>query len=107
MIVVRKSGGRYRIFQFSGFILRDASRSLSSGARSRDPLAMLLWIRSLDPHGEERGNAARLEPRGHGTSGPEFEPTEMRAKLPRSSQSLRGNHAALSFGVRFCVLKST
>jgi hypothetical protein len=23
----------------------------------------------LDPHGEERGNAARLEPRGHGTRG--------------------------------------
>jgi len=31
---------------------------------------MLLWMRSealSDPHGEERGNAARLEPRGHGT----------------------------------------
>jgi hypothetical protein len=25
--------------------------------------------RLLDPHGEERGNAARLEPRGHGMRG--------------------------------------
>jgi hypothetical protein len=25
--------------------------------------------RVLDPHGEERGNAARLEPRGHGMRG--------------------------------------
>jgi hypothetical protein len=33
-------------FQFGGIILRDASRSLSSGAHSRDPLAMLLRMRS-------------------------------------------------------------
>src|SRR6266403_346808 len=33
-------------FRFGGFILRDASRSLSSGAHSRDPLAMLLRMRS-------------------------------------------------------------
>jgi hypothetical protein len=30
------------IFQLGGSILRDASRSLSPGAHSRDPLAMLL-----------------------------------------------------------------
>ena len=40
-------------FDFSGFILRDAR----NGA--------LLRIRSY-PHGEERGNTARLEPCGHG-----------------------------------------
>jgi hypothetical protein len=43
----RKSGNpelfeTWGIFQFGGFILRDASRSLSSGAHSRDPLVMLL-----------------------------------------------------------------
>jgi hypothetical protein len=32
----------YGNFHFNGFILRDASLSLSSGAHSRDPLAMLL-----------------------------------------------------------------
>jgi hypothetical protein len=36
----------WSIFRFSGFILRDASRSLSSGAHSRDPLAMLVRMRS-------------------------------------------------------------
>jgi hypothetical protein len=37
------------VFQFSGFILRDAAY-----AAPQDEV--------LDPHGEERGNAARLEP---------------------------------------------
>jgi hypothetical protein len=46
---------------FSGLILRHASRSLSSGAHSRDPLAMLLQDEVSVPHGEERV-FARLEP---------------------------------------------
>jgi hypothetical protein len=37
---------RQSIFHLNGFILRDASLSLSSGAHSRDPLAMLLRMRS-------------------------------------------------------------
>ena len=44
----------WSIFRFSGFILRDGASRL---------LRMRFF---LDPHGEERGNAARLEPRGHG-----------------------------------------
>jgi hypothetical protein len=37
----------------------ETARSLSSGAHSRDPLAPPL-DEVLNPHGEERGNAARL-----------------------------------------------
>src|SRR6266436_5121692 len=43
----------------------ETALSLSSGAHSRDPLAPP-QDEVLNPHGEERGNAARLEPRGHG-----------------------------------------
>src|SRR5258708_8460542 len=72
----RRMQSSQSIFHFIGSILRDASRSLSSGAHSRDPLAMLLpsergrahpGMRSQTPHGEERG-FARLEPRRHDTS---------------------------------------
>ena len=45
----RRDGLPQSIFQSGGFILRDASRSLSSGAHSRDPLAMLLRMRSSKP----------------------------------------------------------
>src|SRR5258705_3632060 len=41
-------------FKFGGFILRDAM------------LRMAPQDEVLNPHGEERGNAARLEPRGRG-----------------------------------------
>src|ERR1700693_5315736 len=34
-------------FHFNGFILRDASRSLSSGAHSRDPLALLPRVNAI------------------------------------------------------------
>src|ERR1700693_957768 len=43
----------------------ETARSLSSGAHSRDPLAPP-QDEVLNPHGEERGYAARLEPRGRG-----------------------------------------
>ncbi len=41
------------ILQFGGFILRDVM------------LRMAPQDEVLNPHGEERSNAARLEPRGH------------------------------------------
>src|SRR6266446_10446241 len=44
----------------------ETARRLSSGAHSRDPLAPPQDEVLLNPHGEERGKAARLEPRGHG-----------------------------------------
>jgi hypothetical protein len=47
------------------------------------------------PHGEERGDAARLEP-----SAERLYTTAFPAMASRK-------YAALSLGVRFCVLKST
>jgi hypothetical protein len=46
------------VFQFGGFILRDAAYA-APPATTAKPLRR---DEVLDPHGEERGNAARLEP---------------------------------------------
>jgi hypothetical protein len=48
-------------FQTGGFILRDGAESII-GPRFARTRWRLLRTRSSNPHGEERGNAARLEP---------------------------------------------
>src|ERR1700687_1048148 len=58
-------GGSFSAFSSSVASSFETARSLSSGARSRDPLAPP-QDEVLNPHGEERGNAARLEPCGPG-----------------------------------------
>src|SRR5258708_6228145 len=62
-----------RLFQFSGFILRDARKRALLRMRSSRRRFAPPRDEVLDPHGEERGNAARLEPRGR-LRGEDFEP---------------------------------
>src|SRR5260370_41220213 len=61
-------------FKFGGFILRDAM------------LRMAPQDEVLHPHGEERGNAARLEPRGRVVRVHDFQPSG----LGLSIRGLRG-----------------
>jgi hypothetical protein len=46
------------VFQFGGFILRDAAYAAPPAITAKP----LRGDEVSDPHGEERGNAARLEP---------------------------------------------
>src|SRR5258708_36225418 len=55
------------VFPLSGMTVRTFSSSVASSFETR--LAPLLRMRSLDPHGDERGNAGRLEPRRHRPNG--------------------------------------
>jgi hypothetical protein len=52
----------YSKVEFGGFILRDAADAAPPAITAKP----LRRDEVLDPHGEERGNAARLEPRGRG-----------------------------------------
>src|SRR5580692_5908745 len=63
-------------FQFGGFILRDGASRLP-----QDEV--------LDPHGEERGNAARLEPGGNRAG-----PVAMSASVHTGSLLSRGRPCA-------------
>src|ERR1700693_814814 len=92
-----------------GSILRDASRSLSSGAHSRDPLEMLLRMRSKTlliqlPHGEERVTQASvrsLRKLGYDARLRTMLRIALRTmRPPQNQQKIRANRKTLQHGRR-------